>query len=551
MRAWCGVVLLLALGYPIAAQEPAARHAAVDAVFARHVSADGPGCAVAVVRRAQLVYARGYGLADVEHGTPFTPQTVFGIGSIYKQLVAAAILLLERQGKLSLEDDIRKFVPEIPDYGARITVRQLLDHTHGLRESSNLAALTPVRSERPADVLRLLSRQRGPAAAPGARVVYGNTGPLLARLIVTRVSGQPLGDFMRQQVFGPLGMRSTYVGDDSRAVPLRAMGYRRGPDGALIAVPSGGRNESTVEDLARWGRNLERPARGWKRLLRRMRTPQALRNGEVPDYGLGLRLSPYRGLERVWHPGLASGGVAILMHFPEPRLTIAIGCNNQTLEPILLAESVADVLLRDELARAEPQSMVTLPDEALARLAGTYVSDTGSVLRIASRNGRLYAKSEGGSRRLEGESETGEHELVPVSPTRFVFPGRPKLPLDPASEAVFEIPRDGGRTMVEVRTDWFPLRFTAVEPAGPSATVPRAALGAYRNVETESTVTILEREGRMELKTPHEQLEIVPVSRNLFRAGRFLLRFSPATGEQVLALDLTVGAVPNLRFDRQ
>lgn len=557
LRIVCAAVLLLLLGNPAAAQQSTNRYAAVDAVFSRYVKADTPGCGVGIVRRGELVYARGYGLADVERGTPFTPQTVFGVGSIYKQFIAAAILMLEQQGKLSLDDDIRKYVPEIPDYGARITVRHLLDHRHGLREYANLLALTPSRSERPADLLRLLSQQRAPAAAPGARVVYGSTGPVLARLVVTRVSGRPLGEFMQQHVFAPLGMRSTYVGDDTRAVPLRAMGYRRGPDGALVAVTSGGRNESSIEDLARWARTLEKPAAPWKALLRQMRAPAVLADGEVVDYGLGLRLSPYRGLQRVWHPGLASGGVAALMHFPEPRLTIAIGCNNQTLEPIRIAESLADVLLRDELARAERRSdkrssaRQEVPAAALARLAGTYVSDTGSVLRIALRNERLYAKSEGGTRRLQADAETDEHEMVPVSPTRFVFPGWPKLPLDPASEAIFEISGDGGRNAVEIRTDWYPMRFTAVDPADPAVTVPRDAIGSYRNEDTESTVIVSERDGRFELKTPHEQLDIIPVSRDLFLAGRFLLRLSRDSSGRVTSLKITVGSVPDLSFERQ
>jgi CubicO group peptidase (beta-lactamase class C family) len=565
-RALFILVLLLTAGRPAAAQSADHRVAAVDSIFARHVRPGEPGCAVAAERGGQRIFARGYGLANVERETPFTPQTVFGIGSVYKQFVAAAVLMLARQGKLSLDDDFRKYVPEIPDYGARITVRQLLDHTHGLREYPNLLALTPKRSEGTADLLRLLSRQRAPAAPPGARHVYGSTGPVLARLIVARVSGQPVGDFMQQHIFGPLGMGSTYLGDETRAVPLRAMGYRSGPDGGLVAVPSGGRNESTVEDLARWGRNLESPGVTWKELLRQMRTPAVLRNGEVLDYGLGLRLAPYRGLRRVWHPGLASGGVAALMHFPEPRLTIAIGCNNQTLSPIQLAESVADELLRDEFARAErrggkpsphaarvtPRAARVTPHAArLERLAGTYVSETGSVLRITLRDGRLYAKSEGGSRRLESDSATGEHEMVPVSPTRFVFPGSPKLPLDPASEAVFEVPRDGRRAAVVVRTDWYPVRYRAVEPADSAATVPRESIGSYRNEDTESTLVVLEREGRLELKTPHEQAEIVPVSRDLFRAGRFLIRFTRQGGGRVTALNVTVGVVPSLLFERQ
>jgi CubicO group peptidase (beta-lactamase class C family) len=555
--------LLLTAGCPAAAQDAGHRFAAVDSVFARHVSPGGPGCAVGVVRRGELAYARGYGLADVERATPFTPQTVFGFGSMFKQFVAAGVLMLARQGKLSLDDDIRKFVPEIPDYGARITVRQLLDHTHGLREYPDLIALSPpgVQGSEAAQ-LRLLSRQRAPAAAPGKRIVYGNTGPLLARLIVKRVSGQPPGEFIRQHIFEPLGMRSTYVGDDERTVPLRAMGYRRGPGGGLVPVRSGGRSESTIEDLARWGRNFEAPGAEWKGLLRQLQTPSVLQNGEVLDYGLGLRLSPYRGLRRVWHPGRASGGVAALMHFPEPRLTIAVGCNNQTLNPILLAESVADVLLRDEFARAERRggkptparaggSGVAVPGAALASLAGTYVSERGNVLRITFRDGRLYAKSEGGEGPMSPKSESGEHEMVPVSPTRFVFPGAPNIPFDPASEAVFEARREGVPAALEVRTNWYPTRYTAVEPADPAAVVRGDYLGSYRSEETGSTLLVSEREGRLELKTPHEQIEMEPVSRDLFRAGRFLVRFARRGGGRVTALNVTVGAVRDLQFERQ
>jgi CubicO group peptidase (beta-lactamase class C family) len=558
-RALFIVGLLLTVACPVAAQNAGNRFAAVDSVFDRYVRPEGPGCAVGVVIRGELAYASGYGLADVERATPFTPQTVFDTGSTYKQFISAGVLILARQGKLSLDDDIRKFIPEIPDYGARITVRHLLNHTHGLREYLDLTLISsPGLTGSEGARLRLLSRQRKPAAAPGERIFYGNTGPLLARIIIKRVSGQPLGDFTQRHIFGPLGMRSTYLGDESRPVTLRAMGYRRGPNGGLVSVTSGGRSETTIEDLARWSRNLEAPGAEWKGLVRQMRTSSILRSGEMLDYGLNLRLSPYRGLRRVWHPGRANGAVAALMHFPEPRMTIAVGCNNQTLNPIVLAESIADVLLQDEFARAARRAAKTsiLPAGSsgvavsAAALAGTYVSASGNVLRIRLRNGRLYARSEGDEGPMSAKSERGEHEMVPVSPRRFLFPGAPNLPFDPASEAVFEIGPDGKPTVLEIRTNWYPTQYTAVEPADPAAIVRSDYVGSYQSGETESALLVSEREGRLELKTPNALIEMESVSRDLFRAGRFLVRFT-RQGGRVMALNVTIGGVRDLQFESQ
>ena len=561
MRLAVSVFLLLAASVSsflsLHAQSPALtpqQSAAIDAVFAEEdITAGSPGCAVALIRGGSIVDFRGYGLADVEKGVAWSPQTGFHTGSMYKQFYAAAIVMLAQQGKLSLDDDVRKHVPELPDYGARITVRDLLTHTHGLRERAPLEGLTPPQSgQGDAGFLRLLAQQKAPTEPPGTRLRYGNTGPFLAGLIIDRVSGLPRAEFIARSILEPFGMTHTALGQDSRVLPPRAPGYVRQADGSLTPR-HGGTVRTTLEDLARWDQRFEGAEDDWQPVVRMLTTPATLRDGTAVDMGMGLRLRPYRGLRRVWAPGGATGFRAMFMRFPDSRLTIALGCNRDDVEPVRMTEAIADVVLAEDIRRAAPQEParpVRLSRRHARRLAGTYVSN-GYAVRVVERSGRLFMLS-----------DQGEFEMTPVGSDRFLFTNRPVILRDAAIDAQFKVASTGERRL-ELRTVWAPTDFVRVPPVDPRSIRTEEYLGTFRSDELGSELAVVRGDRGLLLKAPRGQYSLDPLSADLFAAtplnqtqslelfaaGPLILRFQ-REGRLVGSVSVSRVNLPGIRFSR-
>ncbi len=323
-----------------------------------------PGCGLGIYRDGKIVYARGYGMANLELGIANTSQTVFDIGSTAKQFSAFAIQLLAREGKLSLDDDVRKWVPEIPSYGKTVTIRHLLHHTGGLRDYIELMSLQGVMAEdltTDQDTLDIMALQKAPNFAPGEEHLYSNTGYFLLSTIVKRVTGQSLRDFAAERIFGPLGMTHTQFNDShTRIIPNRATGYSR-PKGGAFGIDMSDWEQNgdggvltTVEDLFRWDQNFYEPKVGDAALLEAMQQVGTLNNGKKLDYASALRMSSYRGLPTVSHGGSWAGYRAQLLRFPKQRFSVACLCNNGGVaNPSRLAQKVAEVYLGDQMSPAE------------------------------------------------------------------------------------------------------------------------------------------------------------------------------------------------------
>ena len=395
----------------------------IDAIFSEWNAPDSPGCAVLITVDGDPLYRRGHGLASLEHGAPITSATVFNVGSISKQFTAMAILLLEDERKLTLDDDVRRYVPELPDFGTPMTIGHLLTHTSGLREQSHLLALAGWRdgdvvAER--DVLDLVTRQRALNFAPGEDFQYTNTGYTLLASTVRRVSGLPLRAFADQEIFKPLGMAQTFFNDDhTTIVPHRADAYGPGPDGRLYRwMPAsdhvGPTNLFTsVEDLIRWLDNFVRPRVGGPRLIERLTTPGRLNDGRLHGYACGLEIGRYRGLRMVSHGGIQHGYRARLALYSDQRVAIAILANLGTIAPGPLVRRITDVLIDHGLvpgARGAPAlDRVALTQEERTRRCGLYLdAQTGGLARVSLDDGRL----------MLGWPPAAE-EMIPLAPDRF------------------------------------------------------------------------------------------------------------------------------------
>ena len=333
--------------------------AQVDAVFAQWNRPGSPGCALGVYSDGQTIYARGYGMADLEHDAPITPGSVFYAGSVSKQFTAMAAALAIKQGRLSADDDVRKYVPELPVYDRPITIRHLLHHTSGLRDVNTLMVLAGRRDEDAFDneaVLRIVSRQKALNFLPGDEYLYSNSGYAMLALAIERATGVPFAEYAKTNIFEPLGMDVSHFHTDlSRLVPGRAWAYDRRPDGTFVL--NSPQNEragagglfTTVRELARWDENFYDGRVGGPDVIRMLETPGRLNSGTDLSYAWGLMVGAYRGLPIVEHSGSLGGYRAHIIRFRSAHTSVAILCNVSNVTTRDIVRRVAGVVLPGRL----------------------------------------------------------------------------------------------------------------------------------------------------------------------------------------------------------
>ncbi|HYD51327.1 MAG TPA: serine hydrolase domain-containing protein [Gemmatimonadaceae bacterium] len=530
----------LLLPASLTAQHPDSLRAAIDRAFAPWTAAEGPGCAVAVARDGALLHAKGYGMANLETVTPITPSSVFHLASVSKQFTAFAILLLEKEGRLSLDEDIRKHLPEIPDLGHRITIRHLLHHTSGLRDQWDLLIMARGRFEEnritTPDVLEIVSRQKALNFTPGAEYLYSNTGYTLAAEIVRRVSGKSLRDFSAERIFRPLGMTETQWQDDyTRVVRNRAAAYARQRDGAWhVSLPNydtyGATSLfSTVGDLLRWQRNFDSVVVGDRAILDAMRRRPVLANGDTSDYGLGLSMNPMRGVPMIAHGGADAGYRTMLARLPEQKLDVVVLCNAASANPGELALAAARPFLPQvtQAAATTPTPPVTVAVAEMLRHAGVYRSHTGSLLFVSVRGDSLFI------------GRTSGPTLVPIGPRRFRVTGQP-------DEAEF---LTDGTMLQHFPGRRAPARWTRHEPVRRSDVVLTDYAGTYHSEELGATYTVTPNDSGLVLRTRwSNEMPITPVYRDTF-GGRYLVDFTRANGT-VDGFLVSSGRVRKVRFTR-
>ena len=523
----------------VAAMQAAAPAAApdVDAVFTQWTVAT-PGCAVGVDLEGRSALEKGFGMADLERGVPNKADTIFEAGSVSKQFTAAAVLLLARDGLLSLDEPIRKYIPELPDYGTPVTIRHLLTHTSGLRDWGSVAGIAgwprTTRVYTHAHVLDILSRQHSLNFTPGSRWSYSNTGFNLAAILVARVSGMSFSEFTRQRLFNPLGMTSTSWRDDhTRVVPRRALAYERLDDGYHLDLPfenvyGNGGLLTTVGDLLKWTRNFQSPVVGDAAFVREQTTPGRFSDGRVHDYGMGVWVDAYRGLRQVRHSGSTAGYRAFLTTFPEARAAVAVLCNAADASAETLAYKVVDTVLAASLGpRTTIKGTHTLTDAEAAGIAGLYRNAATSVPTRVVRDGAGVKVERGAV--LTAESGTS---LLTPSGQRWVFGA------------------DGHLTLTDAfgRVD----RLVKANPWSPSADELRRYSGVYASVEAETTVTASVVDDTLVLsQRPDRAIRLTPVYAGVFSSSMGTVVFHHDSGGAPTALSLSQDRVWDLRFERQ
>jgi CubicO group peptidase (beta-lactamase class C family) len=328
----------------------------IDELCSQWNHSDGPGCVVAIARNGKMAYSKGYGIANLDYGIPITSKTVFDIGSMAKQITAACIALLVIDGKLSLDDDIRKHLPKFPERDSPITIEHLIHHTSGIVRSYEVANTKGQYNADivEADILKYICKQEL-LFLPGERYKYSNAGYFLLGLIVKRVSGEPLEKFADQRIFKPLGMNNTFYNvDKSQVIKNRAIGYVQNGTGGYRMLhhfnqaPPGGRGvNSTVEDMILWGQNLCKNSIGGKDFLELMTKQGVLNNGDTIDYAFGVNIRKHAGYKTLSHGGYTGSFNTYIIVFPELELTVLFLANTNNMSSGRLGRTIADIYLTE------------------------------------------------------------------------------------------------------------------------------------------------------------------------------------------------------------
>ena len=407
----------------VGAMQAQVEPAKVDAIFSRWTTGT-PGCAVGVGVGGRSVLERAYGMADLEHDVANKAETIFEAGSVSKQFTAAAILLLAAEGKLSVDDPVRKYIPELPDYSVDtrvpLTIRHMLNHTSGLRDWGSLESIAGwprgTRTYTHAHVIEILSMQRALNFTPGTHYSYSNSGYNLNAVIVSRVSGMPFAEFSQKRIFQPLGMTRTSWRDDytrivkDRAIAYSGAGAQLRQDMPFENVHGNGGLLTTVGDLLRWNENFVMPKAGDAALVERQQSVSKFPSGAAMTYAAGLMIGTYKGLPEVSHSGSTAGYRAFLTRFPQQHVSVAVLCNAGTADAGTAAHAVADLYLGDKANASAPRPAAPAENRGplaaltrddmykpsasdLAAFAGTYVSgEIETTLTIEVRNGELVAR---------------------------------------------------------------------------------------------------------------------------------------------------------------
>jgi CubicO group peptidase (beta-lactamase class C family) len=531
------LALLLGAFLQATAPAPAAAVADVDAVFAEWTAAT-PGCSVGVGVDGRPVIEKGFGMADLERGVPNRGDTIFEAGSVSKQFTAAAVLLLSREGRLSLDDPIRRHFPELPEYETPVTIRQMLTHTSGLRDWGSVAGIAgwprTTRVHTHAHVLDILSRQQALNFPAGTRWSYSNSGYNLAAILVSRVSGMSFAEFTRRRIFEPLGMtRTSWRDDHTRIVPGRALAYDRQDDGYHLEMPfenvhGNGGLLTTVGDLVKWTRNFKSPVVGDAGLVAEQTTPGRFADGQAHDYGLGVWVGEYRGTREIRHSGSTAGYRAYLSLFPETQTTVAVLCNAGNASAEALTYKVVDVVLGPSLTpRTATNGGYVLSEADASALAGLYRNTkTGAPVRIVKAGSGLRVER---GATLMAESGT---RLVTPAGQRWVFDGRGAVSVTDAFGRVDALAR--------------------VSPWTPGADDLRAFEGVYASLDAETEVVARVEDGALVLRQrPDRVTRLTPIYEGAFTGALGTAIFRRDQTGRAVAFSVVQDRVWDLPFSRK
>lgn len=523
----------------------------IDKIFSSFDAIDRPGAAVSVMQNGAVVFKKGYGSANLEYDIPVTSETIFHVASVSKQFTVFAILLLEEEGKLSLDDPIQKYISEVPDFGKKITLRHLATHTSGMRDQWDLLTLAGWRWDdviTKEHILKIVSKQKELNFTPGEQYMYCNTGFTLLAEVVARISGKSFAEFTQERMFEPLQMtHSQFYDDHQKIVKNRAYSYYPSNNGGYVKSVLNFANVgatslfTTAADLSFWAMNFKDIKVGSADIVKQMNTLAVLNNGETFGGAYGQFVGPYKGLQQIQHSGGDAGYRAHLVRFPEQDFAVSVVSNLGISNPPALALQVADLYLKDEFkeeeaAPTETKMTIDLSEKVLKAFEGYYwdAKDLYS-RRIHLREGKL-------------QYDRGNNyvtELGPLDSNTFKM-------LNVSTEVIVDFVLKNGKKRMIVSEGETVLgtldEYTAVDPTSVDI---KQYLGDYTSEELSTTYTMIEREGK--LIATHPRISDIPltfVKTDVFSAGRNTIEFTRDTTNTIQGLKSSGGRVKNLKFSK-
>ncbi len=519
----------------------------VDELFASYDKTTSPGCSLAIIQDGEILYTRGYGMANLEHSIPNQPWTRFYLASMSKQFTAFCIALLEEEGKLNLDDDIRKWLPEIPQYQTPITVQHLVHHTSGLRDYLGLSFM----AGHPMDdlitepeTLELLSRQKELNFNPGDEYLYSNTGYILMSMIVARASGKSFRQYANEMIFQPLGMKHTHVHDNHlEMVPQRATGYSPARASYHLSVPNfdmvgDGGIYSCVLDLYKWDQNFyhNKLGKGRPELIERVLSTLKLNDGSDNHYAFGLMVEQYKGLLEVNHGGAYGGYRTEMIRFPEQHFSVIVLGNHAGFRSADMAHQVADLFLAEHYQAASPavETQTTAAEQPAPDLQAFtglfYCDNSGISLETTLQDGRLTAQV----------NQDFSAPLRSTGPQSFETDGGP-LPM----QLIFD-----GDHLELVLGVGKPMNFKklAVQPL--NAAMLESLCGIFTSEELDAHCRIELKDGKLVYKIGSLTETLRPVNEGMFLLSSGALYTDGITTGPVTGFTLQAGRVRNIHFSR-
>jgi len=534
------VVFLLTCSFLLRAQSWTDTTAQIEKIFSRY-AADRPGTELAIMRNGKIIFSKAWGMADLEHDVKLSTISPTEAGSVSKQFTSAAILLLEQQGKLSVNDDIRKYLPEVPDYGHPILIRHLMEHTSGLKDWGSVAEVAgwprSTKTYSNADALYIVSRQKTLNNIPGAEYIYSNSNYNLLAIIVDRLSGMTMAEFTRKYIFEPAGMKHTEWRDDfKRIVPNRAIAYSWNQKGYQTNMPNeyvygNGGLLTTAEDLLLWNDYYGNGRLGNPSILKSQTTPYPFNNGTPHNYAAGLVIGSYKGWKTISHTGATASYRSSLEFYPELGLSIAWLSNTSQFDgaPLYVPGAVAELMVgqKGELAKKEEVKPAITSETALTNFAGWYRNErSGAGMNMIVKDGKLLIAPS------TAVTVTGDRSFL-IGDTRF------------------EVNGDWKKGLRRISASRDTALFTKATPAVADSVALLAYLGKYYSAEADATYELILKGGKLTMHMqPEDWYTLDPTYKDAFDFDQGNLYFTRNKKNAVTGFMVSVSRARNIWFEK-